>query len=238
MPDFAGPIKFPVPADRYNTAYGEPQWWKELAETASAAISAKADAGHTHDDRYYTEAETDSKLAGKSATGHTHSALSNGTFSVDLSSAGGFALRSGSTNMVQWNASNGNLVAGNVPWARIPDKPTAFPPSTHSHAQADVTGLPAALTTAGQTARWADVSGKPSTFPPTPHEHDSINQPGFEVDISTAGAFAGRAGGANTFQFDLNTGRMVAGIVPWARLTDVPVEDWSAAIAALNAAAA
>lgn len=48
MPDFAGPIKFPVPADRYNTAYGEPQWWKELAETTAAAISAKADAGHAH----------------------------------------------------------------------------------------------------------------------------------------------------------------------------------------------
>lgn len=29
--------------------------------------------GHTHDDRYYTEAEIDTKLSGKSDTGHTHS---------------------------------------------------------------------------------------------------------------------------------------------------------------------
>lgn len=28
--------------------------------------------GHTHDDRYYTESELDTKLAGKSATGHKH----------------------------------------------------------------------------------------------------------------------------------------------------------------------
>ena len=31
-----------------------------------------AASGHTHDDRYYTESETDSLLAGKSNTGHTH----------------------------------------------------------------------------------------------------------------------------------------------------------------------
>ena len=29
--------------------------------------------GHTHDDRYYTETEIDTKLSGKSDTGHTHS---------------------------------------------------------------------------------------------------------------------------------------------------------------------
>lgn len=29
--------------------------------------------GHTHDDRYYTESEVDSKLSGKANVGHTHS---------------------------------------------------------------------------------------------------------------------------------------------------------------------
>ena len=38
----------------------------------SAALSAKSDTGHTHDDRYYTEAETDTLLSAKSDTGHTH----------------------------------------------------------------------------------------------------------------------------------------------------------------------
>lgn len=234
MPEFAGPIKFPVPADRYNTAYGEPQWWKELAETASAAISAKADAGHAH-----SWAQITGKPTTFEPSAHTHSALSNGTFSVDLSSAGAFALRSGSTNMVQWNASNGNLVAGNVPWARITDKPTAFPPSTHSHAQTDVTGLPAALTTAGQTARWADVSGKPSTYPPEAHTHTGVSNGAFTWSITSAGAIAANAGGSNTWQIDANTGRLIAGNVPWARLTDVPPgPDWTAMIAVLDAAAA
>ena len=35
-------------------------------------FSGKSDTGHTHDDRYYTETETDTLLAGKSNTGHSH----------------------------------------------------------------------------------------------------------------------------------------------------------------------
>ena len=34
--------------------------------------------GHNHDDRYYTESEIDTKLAGKSNTGHSHSEIGNG----------------------------------------------------------------------------------------------------------------------------------------------------------------
>ena len=39
------------------------------------ALAGKAAASHTHDDRYYTEAEMDGKLAGKSNTGHTHNTI-------------------------------------------------------------------------------------------------------------------------------------------------------------------
>lgn len=36
------------------------------------AVAGKADASHNHDDRYYTESETDSLLAGKAAANHNH----------------------------------------------------------------------------------------------------------------------------------------------------------------------
>lgn len=38
----------------------------------NSLLAGKSDKGHTHDSRYYTESETDSLLAGKSNTGHDH----------------------------------------------------------------------------------------------------------------------------------------------------------------------
>ena len=35
-------------------------------------LDTKSDTGHTHDDRYYTESEMDSKLSGKASSSHTH----------------------------------------------------------------------------------------------------------------------------------------------------------------------
>lgn len=41
MPEYEGLIKYPVAADKYNTAYGEPQWWRDLAVTTRAEIAAQ-----------------------------------------------------------------------------------------------------------------------------------------------------------------------------------------------------
>lgn len=48
-----------------------------VATQISNAVASKADVSHTHDDRYYTESEIDTKLSGKSDTSHTHSAYVN-----------------------------------------------------------------------------------------------------------------------------------------------------------------
>ena len=41
-------------------------------EDVDAKLEGKADSGHTHDDRYYTEAEIDQKLQGLPTAGHKH----------------------------------------------------------------------------------------------------------------------------------------------------------------------
>jgi len=48
-------------------------------------LNGKAAASHTHDDRYYTESETDDLLAAKANTSHTHSAdnITSGTLALD-----------------------------------------------------------------------------------------------------------------------------------------------------------
>lgn len=56
-----------------NTLVGD----TAVATQISNAVASKADVSHTHDDRYYTESEIDTKLSGKSDTSHTHSAYVN-----------------------------------------------------------------------------------------------------------------------------------------------------------------
>ena len=48
-------------------------------------LNGKAAASHTHDDRYYTESETNNLLAAKANTSHTHSAanITSGTLALD-----------------------------------------------------------------------------------------------------------------------------------------------------------
>lgn len=40
MPGYSGLIKYPVNSDKYNNAYGEPQWWRDLAVTTKAEIDS------------------------------------------------------------------------------------------------------------------------------------------------------------------------------------------------------
>lgn len=56
-----------------NTLIGD----TAVATQISNAVASKADVSHTHDDRYYTESEIDTKLSGKSDTSHTHSTYVN-----------------------------------------------------------------------------------------------------------------------------------------------------------------
>lgn len=56
-----------------NTLVGD----TAVATQISNAVASKADVSHTHDDRYYTESEIDTKLGGKSDTSHTHSIYVN-----------------------------------------------------------------------------------------------------------------------------------------------------------------
>ena len=76
---------------------------------------------HDHDDRYYTEGETNTLLSGKSNTGHSHT-MSDVT---DLPTLGTLA----SQNTVDWDTD-------------IDDIPSEFPPESHTHTTSDITDFP------------------------------------------------------------------------------------------------
>lgn len=59
----------------------------EMQTYVDEAVSqneTKADVDHTHDDRYYTETEIDSKLSGKADTSHEHTHITDGDGTVEV----------------------------------------------------------------------------------------------------------------------------------------------------------
>ena len=58
-----------------------------------------------------------------------------------------------------------------IMWSDIQNRPSLFPPSSHTHPWSDLTGVPVTFPATAHTHPWADVTGKPATFPPAAHQH-------------------------------------------------------------------
>ena len=77
-------------ADPTGTAASAVTGHNSAADAHTSLFSGKSDTGHTHDDRYYTESETDTLLAGKAASSHNHSAsnITSGTLPISRGGTG------------------------------------------------------------------------------------------------------------------------------------------------------
>lgn len=86
------------------------------ATTARNNLGAAA-SSHTHDDRYYTESETNSLLAGKAAASHTHSAaqVSSGTFGGVVYANASAVANVGTSQVRNISAGTGDLSPGASP---------------------------------------------------------------------------------------------------------------------------
>lgn len=144
-----------------------------------AALDSKSAVGHTHDDRYYTESEMNTKLAGKANSSHTHG-------SADITSLDVSKL----TGVIGIE----HLPAGALERCKIVKDDTARFALTTAAVQ---TGDTVKVTNTGKmyfivddsklsteagyevytagsatSVPWSGVTGKPSTFTPSAHTHD------------------------------------------------------------------
>ena len=165
-----------------------------------ALIDGKAPSGHTHDDRYYTESEINTKLAGKADSGHIHL---QGTESgkVDwntLKTFGVYKIQSctmtadyhapvdeyafgilqvldsengGSENRIIQIYWPHRTSQGAHLWYRMHNS------SNMSDGWSNWTAITEKPATAGvadsaSSVAWVNVTGKPSTFTPSSHTHN------------------------------------------------------------------
>ena len=77
-------------ADPAGTAASAVSTHNSAGAAHTSLFAGKSDTGHTHDDRYYTETETDTLLSGKAASSHNHSAsnITSGTLPISRGGTG------------------------------------------------------------------------------------------------------------------------------------------------------
>lgn len=120
---------------------------------------------HNHDDRYFTETEMNSKLAGKANSSHTHKKADITDFPTSMPASDVPAWAKASTKptytkaevglgnvdntadknkSVKYATSAGSAgTASSVDWSGVKNPPTTYAPSAHTHGSGDITSLSA-----------------------------------------------------------------------------------------------
>jgi hypothetical protein len=94
-----------------NSLQGNLTWGEITGKPSTFTPSS-----HTHDDRYYTESEVDSKLSGKANTTHNHTISQI----IDIANASVKSATSAAS-------------AQSVEWNNVKNKPSTYTPSSHNH---------------------------------------------------------------------------------------------------------
>jgi hypothetical protein len=77
-------------------------------------------------------------------------------------------------------------VSGSIAWDNVTEKPTTFPPESHTHQASEIVDFTEAVEAVSPPADWDTLANKPSTFPPSSHGHVAADV----SDFSTAAAAA------------------------------------------------
>lgn len=122
-----------------------------------SALDGKSDNGHTHDDRYYTETEMNTKLNGKANSSHTHTAsqISDLTVSTHTLANGAKLYKYGKIVLAVFNNYQYSGKTPNV-WTDLFNIPSAYKPISTDNIYGHT---PAGMILAG--------SNKISLYPPT-----------------------------------------------------------------------
>lgn len=153
-----------------------------------------------------------------SAHTHTSDEVSNATAYSDgtgqanlvmkLNTSGSFTIATatitGASNIVNKDYVDAEVTAGKA-WANLTGKPSTFPPSTHTHTKAEVTGLTTETTAAtANTLALRDSSGRLTVATPTATTH-ATTKSYVDTEVTAGKAWANITGKPSTFSPSTHT---------------------------------
>lgn len=162
-----------------------------------AALDSKSAVGHTHDDRYYTESEMNTKLAGKANSSHTHgsgditsldASKLTGTINIERLPAGALercvivaddAARLKLTTKDVQKGDTVKVTATGKMYFVIDDSKLSTEDGYTVYTAGTATSVP-----------WSGVTGKPSTFTPSAHKHVKADITDFPTSMPASDVYA------------------------------------------------
>lgn len=122
---------------------------------------------HNHDDRYYTETEINTKLAGKANSSHTHKKADITDFPTSMPASDVKAWAKADTKPTYTKSEVG---LGNVDNTADKDKSVKYATSAGAASSVD----------------WSGVKNKPGTYPPSAHNHNIESLTNFDARVYDA----------------------------------------------------
>lgn len=122
---------------------------------------------HNHDDRYYTETEINTKLAGKANSSHTHKKADITDFPTSMPASDVKAWAKADTKPTYTKSEIG---LGNVDNTADKDKSVKYATSAGAASSVD----------------WSGVKNKPGTYPPSAHNHNIESLTNFDARVYDA----------------------------------------------------
>lgn len=122
---------------------------------------------HNHDDRYYTETEINTKLAGKANSSHTHKKADITDFPTSMPASDVKAWAKADTKP---SYSKSEVGLGNVDNTADKDKSVKYATSAGAASSVD----------------WSGVKNKPGTYPPSAHNHNIESLTNFNARVYDA----------------------------------------------------
>lgn len=155
-----------------------------------SALAGKADKGHTHDDRYYTESEANSKFSPIGGSASLNKLSENVT--LGNGSAGSIVQNSGTYHQKFEILADANAGTDTFVFSQSTDSGAKFTKLMSIRDDGNVvankfTGALSGNAASASSVPWSGVAGKPSSFTPSSHTHDDRYYTESEVDSKLAG---------------------------------------------------